>query len=84
VSNDSIGPGARVLWCLRRRASDVRCVAYLAATPIEVRILQDCDIVLIEQFVGARAAYEWASQYEARLKAHGWHDSPAEDDLFLT
>jgi hypothetical protein len=58
VPNDSIGPGARVLWCLRRRASDVRCIAYVEASSVEVRILQDRDVVLIEQFVGARAAYE--------------------------
>ena len=46
----SVQPGARVLWCLRRRKSDVRCVIYPGATPVEVQVVQDTDLVLTEVF----------------------------------
>jgi hypothetical protein len=77
VSDDAERPGARVLWCLRRHAADVRCVVLLEATPVEVQVLQDHELVLTERFPGDRAALEWAHAYETRLREHGWHDSPA-------
>lgn len=80
VREDADRSGARVLWCLRRRASDVRCIAFLDTTPVEVCVLQDRDLVLIERFPGGRAALDWAHEYEARLRAHGWRDSPPARD----
>jgi hypothetical protein len=75
VSN-TIQPGARVLWCLRRRATDVRCVLYSPVLPIEVHVLQDRELVIKEVFMEERSALAWAAAYEARLKQHGWRDSP--------
>ena len=69
-------PGARVLWCLRRRTADVRCVLFSTAVPIEIHVLHDRDLVIRELFVEERAALAWAQEYETRLKQHGWRDSP--------
>jgi hypothetical protein len=72
------GPGARVLWCVRRRTCDVRCVLIAGANPIEVQVLQDRDLVLKELFFDEPTALAWADEYYARLKEHGWRDSPAD------
>jgi hypothetical protein len=69
-------PGARVLWSLRRRTADVRCVLMSGTNPIEVRVLQDRDLVIKEMFMDERAALNWAEEYSARLRQHGWRDSP--------
>jgi hypothetical protein len=45
--------------------------------PVEVRVLQDRDLVLTELFAEEDAALIWAREYEARLKKHGWRDSLA-------
>ena len=71
-----VQPGARVLWCLRRRLSDVRCVMY-DRMPVEVQVLQDRDLVLTEMFPEERLALRWAQAYGDRLKQQGWHDRPA-------
>jgi hypothetical protein len=76
VSAFTADPGARVLWCLRRRTSDVRCVLYAAVLPVEVQILQDRDVVLKERFAQETAAVEWAREYGSRLRQQGWRDSP--------
>lgn len=78
VSSQVAFPGARVLWCLRRRSSDVRCVLYAGSMPIEVQILQDRDVVLAEIFPEERLALNWARIYGDRLKQQGWHDTPQE------
>jgi hypothetical protein len=70
-------PDARVLWCLRRRASDIRCVLYPSSMPIEVRVLQDRDVVLTEVFHEEWLAVNWARTYGNRLKRQGWQESPA-------
>lgn len=72
----AVNPGARVLWCLRRRASDVRCVMYSGAGAAEVHVLQERDLVLKEQFPSEASAVLWAAEYRARLEGQGWHDSP--------
>ena len=41
MSTFTVQPGARVLWCLRRRKTDVRCVIYPLHMPIEVRVVQE-------------------------------------------
>jgi hypothetical protein len=65
-----------VLWCLRRRKSDVRCLIFPGAMPIEIRVLQDRDVVLTELFQEEWLAIDWARIYGERLKAQGWRDSP--------
>jgi hypothetical protein len=72
----AVEPGARLLWCLRRRKSDVRCVLYAKALPVEVQILQDRDVVLTELFPEEWLAENWARVYANRLKEQGWQDSP--------
>lgn len=67
-------PGARVLWSLRRRRSDVRCVLYSNAIPIEVKVLQDRDLVLTEVFQDEWLALNWARVYADRLKQQGWFE----------
>lgn len=68
---------ARVLWCLRRRASDIRCVLHPSAMPLEVHILQDRDVVLTEVFAEEWLALSWAKAYGERLRQQGWRDVPA-------
>ena len=69
----------RVLWCLRRRKCDVRCLIFADAIPIEIRVLQDRDLVLTERFQEEWLAIDWARIYGERLKAQGWRDSPESD-----
>jgi hypothetical protein len=76
VSSYTVEPGARVLWCLRRRTSDVRCVLYTNTTPVEIQVMQDRDVVLIERFAEEWLALNWARVYGDRLKSRGWEDSP--------
>jgi hypothetical protein len=66
------------LWCLRRRKSDVRCVIYPALVPVEVRVVQDTDLVLTEHFPEEWLAVNWAKIYAERLKLQGWNDSPGD------
>ena len=72
----TVDPGARVLWCLRRRAADVRCVVFVGQGMVEVHVLQERDLVLKELFATESAAVSWADEYRARLKQQGWGDSP--------
>jgi hypothetical protein len=74
----TVQPGARLLWCLRRRTSDVRCVIYPATLPVEVQVLQDRDVVLTELFQEEWLAVNWAQAYADRLKLQGWQDSEGE------
>jgi len=76
VSKYIAQPGESVLWCLRRRISDVRCVMYSAGMPVEVHVVQDRDVVLTELFQEESIAMKWAHAYAARLNQQGWHDSP--------
>jgi hypothetical protein len=73
----SVHPGARMLWCLRRRSTDVRCILYPKGMPVEVQVLQDRDVVLTELFQEEWLALNWAKEYCERLKLQGWRDSPA-------
>jgi hypothetical protein len=75
VSTPPVSPDARVLWCLRRRSSDVRCVLYATTLPIEVRILQDRDVVLAELFPEEDLAVRWAKAYGERLRQQGWTET---------
>ncbi len=64
-----------MLWCLRRRASDVLCILYPDGLPVEVRIVQGLDVVLTELFQEEWLALNWARAYENRLREQGWHDA---------
>ena len=77
MSNYTAQPGARMLWCLRRRTSDVRCILYATGMPVEVQVLQDRDVVLTELFPEEWLALNWARAYGDRLKQQGWQESPA-------
>jgi hypothetical protein len=50
---------------------------YPNGIPVEVRVLQDRDVVLTELFQEEWLALNWAQAYADRLKKQGWHDSPA-------
>jgi hypothetical protein len=76
VSTYFVQPGARMLWCLRRRTTDVRCILYSTGLPVEVRVVQDRDVVLTEIFQEESMAVKWARAYQERLKAQGWQDAP--------
>lgn len=67
----------RILWSLRRRRTDVRCLLCPELRPLEVHVFQDEDRIFIERFPSEDMALEWARQYELRLRATGWSDSPA-------
>ncbi len=73
VSGDAVQPGARVVWCLKRRATDVRCVVLSEGMPVEVRVVHDKDVVLTEIFQEEWMALNWARAYRERLRAQGWH-----------
>ena len=76
VTDFTVQPGARVLWCLRRRTTDVRCILYPAGMPIEVQVFHDRDVVLTELFQEEWLATAWAKAFSDRLRQQGWHDSP--------
>jgi hypothetical protein len=67
-------PGARVVWRLRRRTTDVQCVLLPAAMPVEVQVVHGGDVVLTELFQEEWMAMNWARAYEERLRAQGWGD----------
>jgi hypothetical protein len=68
-----------VLWCLRRRSSDIRCVLYPDTMPIEIHVLQDRDVVLTEVFPEEWLALAWAKAYGERLRQQGWVAPPTPD-----
>jgi hypothetical protein len=78
VDSYIVQPGARVLWCLRRRKSDVRCVMLEGSMPVEVQVLQDRDVVLTELFQEEWMAMSWARVYAGRLKEQGWREVPGD------
>jgi hypothetical protein len=76
VANYAVQPGARVVWCMKRRATDVRCVLLSAAMPVEVHVVHDRDVVLTEMFQEEWMAMNWANAYRERLRVQGWNDVP--------
>jgi hypothetical protein len=76
VADYAVQPGARVVWCLRRRAADVRCIVFTQEIPVEVRVIHDGDVVLTEIFQEEWMALDWARVYGERLRAQGWQDVP--------
>jgi hypothetical protein len=78
VANDAVQPGARVLWCLKRRTTEVRCVVLSEGIPVEVQVLHGRDVVVTELFQEEWMAMNWARAYRERLRAQGWEDVPEE------
>jgi hypothetical protein len=76
VADYAFQPGARVVWCLRRRAADVRCVVFGEDMPVEVRVIHDGDVIVTEIFQEEWMALDWARVYGERLRAQGWLDVP--------
>ena len=73
----AVQPGARVVWRLRRRSTDVRCVVLPASMPVEVQVVHGDDVVLTEIFQEEWMAMNWARAYRDRLRAQGWGDVQA-------
>ena len=67
-------PGARVVWRMRRRTTDVRCVLLSSGMPVEVQVVHGGDVVLTQMFQEEWMAMNWARAYGERLRAQGWGD----------
>lgn len=76
MADYAVQPGARVVWCLKRRATDVRCVILANGVPVEVQVVHGVDVVLTEIFQEEWMAVKWARAYRERLRAQGWDDVP--------
>jgi hypothetical protein len=50
---------------------------YPEPIPVEIRVLQDRDVVLTELFQEEWLATAWAKAYADRLRQQGWQDSPS-------
>lgn len=74
MADYAVQPGARVVWRLRRRSTDVRCVLLSKGTPAEVQVVHGEDVVLTEVFQEEWMAMNWARAYRDRLRAQGWGD----------
>jgi hypothetical protein len=61
---------------MKRRTTDVRCVLFARASPVEVQVVHDQDVVLTEIFQEEWMALKWARAYKERLRAQGWADVP--------
>lgn len=72
----AVQPGARVVWCLKRRSTDVRCVVMSQGMPVEVQVVHGPEIIVSEIFQEEWMALKWARAYRERLRAQGWLDVP--------
>ena len=76
MSYDAVQPSQRVVWCVKRRTTEVRCVVYAQGMPVEVQVVHDRDVVVTEIFQEEWMALQWARAYRERLRAQGWEDVP--------
>jgi hypothetical protein len=74
--NYAVQPGARVVWCLKRRTTDVRCVVMPRSMPVELYVVHGKEVVVSEMFQEEWMALKWARAYRDRLRAQGWEDVP--------
>jgi hypothetical protein len=77
MAHYAVQPGARVVWCLRRRNTDVQCVVLSAGMPVEVHVVHGGEVVLTELFQEEWMAMNWTRAYRDRLRAQGWADVAA-------
>ena len=75
MSSEAVQPGARLVWCLKRRTTDVQCVLS-EGMPVEVRVSHCRAVVVTEIFQEEWMALKWARAYRERLRAQGWDDVP--------
>lgn len=78
MANFGAEPGARVVWRMKRRTTDVRCVVVSHGMPVEVHVVHGRDVVLTEMFQEEWMALRWAEAYQDRLRVQGWNDVPEE------
>ena len=78
MSDYALQPGARVVWCMKRRTTDVRCVLFASGMPVEVQVVHGRDVVVTEMFQEEWMAMSWARAYRDRLRVQGWNDVPDE------
>ena len=78
MANYAVQPGARVVWCMKRRTTDVRCILLSSGMPVEVQVVHGRDVVVTEMFQEEWMAMNWARAYQDRLRAQGWNDVPEE------
>jgi hypothetical protein len=76
LANYAVQPGARVVWCLKRRSTDVRCVVLSQGVCVEVHVVHGTDVIVSEVFQEDWMALNWARAYRERLRAQGWNDVP--------
>ncbi|HYT73426.1 MAG TPA: hypothetical protein VEL79_01650 [Vicinamibacterales bacterium] len=76
MADYAVQPGARVLWCLKRRSTEVRCVMLAQDVPVEVQVVHGPDVVVTELFQEDWMAENWARAYRERLRTQGWQDVP--------
>jgi hypothetical protein len=63
-----MSPEARSLWCVNTKSSAVKCTLHnLAAGWYELRLFQDQEVVLREQFTSSEAAQGYADQLYRQL-----------------
>ena len=78
MSDYAVQPGARVVWCMKRRTTDVRCVLLAGGMPVEVQVVHGPELLVSEIFQEEWMALKWARAYRERLRAQGWNDVPGE------
>ena len=78
MSDYAVQPGARVVWRMKRRTTDVRCVLLAGGMPVEVQVGHGSDVVVTEMFQEEWMAINWARAYRDRLRVQGWNDVPGE------
>ena len=76
MANYAVQPGARVVWCMKRRTTDVRCVVLASGMPVEVQVVHGGDVIVTEMFQEEWMALNWARAYRERLRVQGWNDVP--------
>ena len=78
MSDYAVQPGARVVWRMKRRTTDVRCVMFAGGMPVEVQVVHGRDVIVTEMFQEEWMAMNWARAYRDRLRVQGWNDVPGE------
>lgn len=62
-----------VLWSLRVRGREVRCLRQPIGARIELRILMDDEVFLTESFPDASLTAARADEFRSAIESRGWH-----------